>query len=82
MTLLHVSPADVEEIAAGGGARLLGRRPPPPPGPPLRVVAAEEAEALLESAQARLARAAQLVARRGRIEREVLEACAQAEPSC
>lgn len=79
VTLLHVSPSDVEAIAGGGGARLLGRRPPPPPGPPLRVIAAEEAEALLESAQARLGRYADVVARRGRIEREVLEACAQAE---
>jgi nucleotide-binding universal stress UspA family protein len=77
VTLLHVSPSDVEAIAGGGGARLLGRRPPPPPGPPLRVIAAEEAEALLESAQTRLGRAADVTARRGWIEREVLEACAQ-----
>ena len=78
VTLLHVSPSDVEAMAGGGAGRLLGRRPPPPPGPPLRVIAAEEAEALLESAQLRLGRAARVEARRGRVEREVLEACAQA----
>jgi nucleotide-binding universal stress UspA family protein len=75
VTLLHVAPSDVEEMASHGRARLLGRHPPPPPGPPVRAIADEEAQALLESAQARLARPAQLVARRGKIEREVLEAC-------
>jgi len=50
ITLLHVAPGDVEELAAGGRAGLLGRRPPPPPGPPLRAVAEEEAQALLAEA--------------------------------
>jgi nucleotide-binding universal stress UspA family protein len=75
VTLLHVAPIDVEEIATGAGARLLGRRPPPRPGPPLRAIAAEEAEALLAAASARLGRPATTVARRGPIEREVVEAC-------
>jgi nucleotide-binding universal stress UspA family protein len=79
ITLLHVSPTDVEDIAARGATRLLGRRPPPPPGPPLRAIAAEEAQALLASAQSRLGRAAQLDSRRGRVEREVVEACAGAD---
>jgi nucleotide-binding universal stress UspA family protein len=79
VTLLHVSPTDVEDIAARGATRLLGRRPPPPAGPPLRAIAAEEAQALLESAQSRLGRAAQLDSRRGRVEREVVEACAGAD---
>ncbi|MGZ4255611.1 MAG: universal stress protein [Solirubrobacteraceae bacterium] len=79
LTLLHVAPTDVEDVAARGAARLLGRRPPPPPGPPLRAIAAEEAQALLESAQSRLGRAAQLDSRRGRVEREVVEACAGAD---
>jgi nucleotide-binding universal stress UspA family protein len=79
VTLLHVAPSDVEAIAARGGARLLGRSPPPPPGPPLRAIAEEEAQALLESARGRLARPAQMLARRGKIEREVLEACAGAD---
>jgi nucleotide-binding universal stress UspA family protein len=79
VTLLHVAPADVEDVAARGAARLLGRRPPPPPGPPLRAIAAEEAQALLESAQSRLGRAAQLDSRRGRVEREVVGACDDAD---
>jgi nucleotide-binding universal stress UspA family protein len=79
VTLLHVSPTDVEDLAARGAARLLGRRPPPAPGPPLRAIAAEEALALLESAQSRLGRAAQLDARRGRVEREVVAASAGAD---
>ena len=79
VTLLHVAPSDVEEMASHGRARLLGRHPPPPPGPPLRAIAEEEAHALLEAAHARLARPAEMVARRGKIEREVLEACAGAD---
>jgi nucleotide-binding universal stress UspA family protein len=79
VTLLHVAPSDVEELVAGGPGRLLGRRPPPPPGPPVRAIAEEEAQALLERARARLGRDAELSSRRGRIEREVIEACAGAE---
>jgi hypothetical protein len=79
VTLLHVAPTDLEEFAAGGAARLLGRHPPPPPGPPLRAIAEEEAHALLEAALARFARPAQTDARRGRIEREVLDACSGAD---
>jgi nucleotide-binding universal stress UspA family protein len=79
ITLLHVAPTDIEDVAARGAARLLGRRPPPPPGPPLRAIAAEEAQALLESAQSRLGRAAHLDSRRGRVEREVVQACADAD---
>jgi nucleotide-binding universal stress UspA family protein len=76
VTLLHVAPTDVEDIAARGTARLLGRRPPPPPGPPLRAIAAEEAQALLEAARSRMGRPVAVDARRGRIEREVVDACA------
>lgn len=81
VTLLHVAPGDVEEFAARGPARLLGRRPPPPPPEeiPLRAIADEEAEALLADALARLARPAQTVSRRGRVEREVVAACAGAD---
>lgn len=80
ITLLHVAPQDVEEFAARGGARLLGRRPPPPPEPEptLRAIAEEEAQALLAEARARLARPAHVVSRRGRVEREVVAACAGA----
>ncbi len=79
ITLLHVAPSDVEVLASHGGARLLGRHPPPPPGPPLRAIAEEEALALLEAARARLGRPAELLARRGKVEREVLEACVDAD---
>jgi nucleotide-binding universal stress UspA family protein len=79
VTLLHVAPADVEGVATRSAARLLGRRPPPPPGPPLRAIAAEEAQALLEGAQARLGRASQIDSRRGHVEREVVAACGEAD---
>jgi len=81
VTLLHVAPSDVEAMAAGGAGRLLGRRPPPPRPHevPLRAIADEEAQALLEAARSRLGRAADLEARRGRTEREVVSACAGAD---
>ena len=79
VTLLHVSPRDVEDLAARGGPRLLGRRPPPSPWPPLRVVAEEEAQALLGEALGRLGRPAQTISRQGRVEREVVSACAGAD---
>jgi nucleotide-binding universal stress UspA family protein len=79
ITLLHVAPTDVEDVAARGAARLLGRRSPPPPGAALRTIAAEEAQALLAAAQTRLGRAARLDSRRGRVEREVVQACADAD---
>jgi nucleotide-binding universal stress UspA family protein len=79
VTLLHVAPTDVEHVAGRGAAQLLGRRPPPPPGPPLRAIAAEEAQALLESARSRLGRAAQLDSRRGRVKHEVVQACEGAD---
>jgi nucleotide-binding universal stress UspA family protein len=79
VTLLHVAPTDVEDLAAHGGARLLGRHPPKPPGPPLRAIAEEEAQALLEEALKRFGRPAHTAARRGRVEREVVEACADAD---
>jgi nucleotide-binding universal stress UspA family protein len=77
--LLHVAPTDVEDLAAHGGARLLGRHPPPPPGPPLRAIADAEAQALLDEALKRLGRPARTEARRGKIEREVVDACAGAD---
>jgi nucleotide-binding universal stress UspA family protein len=79
VTLLHVAPTDVEDLASRGGRRLLGRHPPPPPGPPLRAIADEEAHAVLEEALNRFGRPARTVARRGKIEREVVEACAGAD---
>ena len=79
ITLLHVSPTDVEDVVERGRISLLGRRPPPPPGPPVRAIAAEEAQSLLAQAQTRLGRPADLVSRRGRVEREVVQACADAD---
>ncbi len=79
VTLLHVAPSDVEALASHGERRLLGRHPPPPPGPPLRTIAEEEAQALLEAARDRFARPAEVLARRGKIEREVLEVSAGAD---
>jgi len=81
VTLLHVAPSDVEAMAVGGTGRRLGRRPPPPrhQEEPVRAVAEEEARGLLEAARERLGRPAQLVALRGRTEREVLSACAGAD---
>jgi nucleotide-binding universal stress UspA family protein len=78
VTLLHVAPSDVEELATGGREGLLGRRRPRPV-PALRAIAEEEAEGLLAAAKARLGRPAETVARRGRVEREVVAACANAD---
>jgi nucleotide-binding universal stress UspA family protein len=74
VTLLHVAASDVEELAAHPGPALLGRHHPPP-DPPVRTVSEAEAQALLDAARRRLGRPAALVSRRGRVEREVIEAC-------
>jgi nucleotide-binding universal stress UspA family protein len=78
LTLLHVSSTDVEELVAGGRSGLLGRRHPSP-GPPLRAISDQEARELLEAARTALGRQCQLVARRGRVECEVVAACADAD---
>ncbi len=77
VTLLHVAPIDVEGLAGGGG--LLGRHPAPPPGPAVRALAAEEAAELLAAAQDRFGRPARVESRRGQVERELIEACADAD---
>lgn len=74
VTLLHVAPGDVEALATGGRHGLLGRRPPPPPRP-LKDISDEEASELLAAAQERFGRPAGAVARRGQVEREVVQAC-------
>ena len=79
ITLLHVASSGVEQLAGAGAGRLLGRRPPPVPGPPLRQIAAQEAQALLQSARARLGRPAGVSSLRGHVEREVVAACAGAD---
>ena len=84
ITLLHVAPEDVEELAAGARHGLLGRprhHPPPgpPPPPPLRAISEEAAAQLLADARAALGREAQVESRRGRVEREVVAAAERAD---
>jgi len=79
VTLLHVAPADVEHVAGAAGRGLLGRRRPPEPERPLRAISDAAAEALLADARARLGREAELRARRGRVEREVVAAARDAD---
>jgi hypothetical protein len=76
VTLLHVTAAEADEIAAGARYGLLGRRPPPPPAPDIPEEAARELRA---EARARLGRDAALVSRRGRVEREVVAAAGDAD---
>jgi len=73
VTLMHVAASDIEYMAGHPGPGRLGRHRPPP-GPPVRQIAEAEAQALLQRAHERLGRDAELSARRGRIEREVIEA--------
>jgi nucleotide-binding universal stress UspA family protein len=79
VTLLHVAPGDVEELAGGARDGLLGRRRPPSPPHGMRQVSDEAARALLVDARERLGRDAELVARRGRVEREVVAVAEDAD---
>jgi hypothetical protein len=79
VTLLSVPSRDLEEVAAGGRAGLLGRRPPPAPGPAWEEVADDAAQALVADARRRLGREAATAVRHGRVEREVVTACAGAD---
>ena len=75
VTLIHVAASDVQRLAEHPGPERLGRhRKPPPHEPQVREIAESEAQALLAAARERLGRDAQTLSRRGRIEREVLEA--------
>ena len=81
ITLLHVAPGDVEQLAEGSRHGLLGRRRPPPPPPhgpappePLRAISDEAAQALLAEARERLGRDARIERRRGRVGHEVVAA--------
>jgi nucleotide-binding universal stress UspA family protein len=77
--LVHVSPSDVEDLVGEGVGGLLGRRPAPQPQQAVRTIAAQEAQALLETARARLSRPAALQPLRGHPEHELLWACADAD---
>lgn len=76
VTLLHVAPRDVEELAGAAHAGLLGRHGHHRPERELAVISEQEASELLAAARERLGRDAELVARRGRVEREVVAASA------
>jgi hypothetical protein len=73
VVLLHVADAGAELAAELPRAGLLGRRPPPPPRPVEEISDAAAAE-LLAAARERIGRTASSEARRGRLEREVLDA--------
>jgi len=79
ITLLAVPPAALAELHEGGRSGLLGRHPPPPRGPAWDEVADAAAERLLTDALARLGRPARTEVRHGRVEREVVAACADAD---
>lgn len=79
LTILHVASSEAEALAEHPGPGRLGRHRPPPPRPSVREISDEEAAALLHDAARRLGRPAETVARRGRVEREVLEAAASAD---
>jgi nucleotide-binding universal stress UspA family protein len=79
VTIVHVAASDVEALVADPGPGRLGRRHRPPPGPTVRAISDAEAQALLREAAARFGRPAQTSARRGRIEREVLDAAEGAD---
>lgn len=79
VTILHVAASDVEQLAEHPAPGRLGRRHRAAPGPPVRRTADAEAQALLDRARQRFGRPARTLARRGRVEREVLEAGAGAD---
>jgi nucleotide-binding universal stress UspA family protein len=78
-TLLHVTPSDVTQAADAATVGLFGRGSPGrKPARRYDDVADDEATNLLAAAAARLGRAdAELVSRRGRIEREVVTVVAE-----
>lgn len=80
ITLLHVASTEPETVARAARHGLLGRHPPPPPPrQALHAISEQAARQLLDDARARLGRVAQLCARRGRIEREVVAAAEAAD---
>jgi nucleotide-binding universal stress UspA family protein len=79
IALLHVTPSDVNEVTEAATAGLLGRTfPRHRPSRHLNELADQEALELLSAAATRLGREdAELLQRRGRVEREVVAAVAQ-----
>lgn len=80
ITLLHVTPADLPETAHGAYLGLFGRgHGGRDPGPQLAELAAVSADELLDAAARRLGRPCDRTQRRGRVEREVVTAAADAD---
>jgi nucleotide-binding universal stress UspA family protein len=79
VALLHVTPSDVTGVAEAASAGLLGRAfPGRRPSRSFQDVADQAASELLAAAAARLGRQdAELLHRRGRVEREVIRAVAE-----
>lgn len=76
--LLHVTPSDVTEAAEAASVGLFGRALPRQPGRTFDDIADDAASQLLAAAATRLGRRdAELLSRRGRIEREVVSAVAE-----
>ena len=76
--LLHVIDSDSVEAAEAARAGLLGRGIPAT-APRVHQTMVDAQAELLDAAEARLERPAQRVARTGRVEREVVTACADAD---
>jgi nucleotide-binding universal stress UspA family protein len=75
ITLLHVIDPAVAETMRGAWAGLLGRGRTHDPGADADAAAEREEHEVLAVASARLDRPAEVLTRRGRIEREVVAAC-------
>jgi nucleotide-binding universal stress UspA family protein len=78
VVLMHVIDPDSVEAAEAARAGLFGRGIPAA-APRVQQTLLEAQAALLDAAEARLNRPAQRVARTGRVEREVVTACADAD---
>lgn len=80
ITLLHVTPAEMPDVAHGAYLGLLGRGDPGrDPGPRVADLAAASAAELLAAAARRLGRPCDRTGRRGHPEREVVAAAAGAD---
>jgi nucleotide-binding universal stress UspA family protein len=81
VTLLHATGGDVAETAHGAFAGMLGRgrSPERDPGNRVEALSATAAAELLAAAAERFGRPAGRVERRGRVEREVVEAAVAAD---
>ena len=79
VTILHVADGGVQRLAEHPGSGRLGRHRASPTGPAVRAIAEAEAQSLLASAAERFGRPVRTEARRGRTEREVVQASDDAD---